>query len=121
MTFIDPCLTTTWNSNSILNLVTTIAASPSLVYTFTVYSVVCIVPSCGPVNYVLNPSKSFLALDTTLKTITVASSNVLDVGVYTETLTGTLANYPTVPAKVISFTVTINHCVSTNVMMSPTI
>ena len=39
----------------------------------------------------------------------------------TGTFSITLNVKSNIPAKVISFTVTINHCVSNNVMMSPTI
>jgi len=59
-------------------------------------------------------------LDTTLFQIKVSSSNTLDVGVYNTTLTGTLVNYSSFPALIVSFTVTITDCVTPNIAMSPT-
>jgi hypothetical protein len=55
-----------------------------------------------------------LTLDTLLYTISAASSNTLDIGVYSESLIGTLVNYPTFPALIVNFTVNINTCVVTS-------
>ena len=60
-----------------------------------------------------------MTLDATLYKITAASSNNNDIGVYNESLIGTLVNYPSFPALIVNFTVTINPCLITS-LVTPT-
>jgi len=57
-----------------------------------------------------------LTLDTLLFKISAASSNTIDIGVYSESLIGTLVNYPSFPALIVNFTVTINPCIITSLV-----
>ena len=61
-----------------------------------------------------------MTLDTLLYTISAASSNTLDIGVYSESLIGTLVNYPSFPALIVNFTVTIADCITPNIGLTPT-
>ena len=49
--------------------------------------------NCGAVNYALNQSLSFVTLSTTSMTLTVVSTNNLDVGTYYLELQATVSGY----------------------------
>ena len=59
---VDPCYTTTWNANSIADIIVSVLQSPVSVTTFTASSV----PNniCGTVTYTLSPTTiSFITMD----------------------------------------------------------
>lgn len=74
---------------------------------------------CGPRIYSLAPNYSFLALTAT-DTVTLTSTDPLEVGTHAVTLTISLQNYPLVPAFVASFDCVIECEVFTiNSLMLP--
>lgn len=112
------CPGTSWNSNSISNIITSVLVSPSLAaQTFTA-STVTSLTSCGLVSYVLSPSTySFITLNTALRTLTVVSTSAADVETYFLNLVASLTSYPSV-TQTIPFSVTINACVVTSISLT---
>ena len=76
VTFIVPCNLTTWAPNSITNLATSIDVP--YVYSFTQFSVIS--TNCGSITYTLNPTLTFVSVNSAALTITVSTSNVNDIG-----------------------------------------
>jgi hypothetical protein len=83
-----------WNANSIATMTSTVLAS-NLVRTFTASTFVCSL-NCGTVSYTLSPTYSFITLNASTRTITVAYSalTAANIGSYFMTVTASLATYP---------------------------
>ena len=117
--FLNPCLTSAWNTVNINNMVTSVLVSPSLApQIYTSFSLTTAV-ACGSVTYGITPSLSFVTLDGTTRSINVVSSSQADADSYSMTLTGKLTNYPSI-SLALPFQVTINPCVLTSVFLATT-
>ena len=111
----NPCLTTTWNTNAINSMTSTVLSVTPVVQTFTACSVLA--TSCGSVAYSLNQTLSFLTLNSSAMTISVSSSNTADAGTFYLGLFVSLVTYPTIN-QTLPFTVTISTCVVTSIVVA---
>ena len=75
---------------------------------------------CGPLVYTITEAHPFISIDPLTNTITVLSTNMLHIGIYTATLSASLANYPLVTAAQIAFSVTLVDPCLTTVLTLPT-
>jgi len=90
-------------------MVTSVNVSPPLSpQSITVCTVVANI-DCGPVNYALDSTYSYLTFDSVTKTLTAISTSAADIGVKNVNLIATLASYSSVTLTM-PFTVTITAC-----------
>ena len=68
-------------------------------------------------SYSISPALAFVSLNSILKTISVISSSVTDVGFYSLSLMAKLDAYP-LNTQTMPFTMTINPCIVTSVVPS---
>jgi hypothetical protein len=70
---------------------------------------------CGGLSYSVNPS-SILSVNGSTGVITLSSSNMLEIGVYSVTLSATLTDHPDAVAATKTFTATlVDPCLTTNI------
>ena len=65
---------------------------------------------CGANTYIFSPTKTFLTVSGS--SISVSTSNLVDVGVHVVAVTVSLTNYPSVPSITQNFTITISCTVT---------
>ena len=114
VTFVNPCLTTTFNACLQTNMVTSVNVSPTLSpQSITECTVVANI-DCGTVSYALDNTYPYVTYDSSAKTLTAISTNVADIGVHNIYLKATLTSYSAVTLSM-PFTVTIAGCQITSV------
>ena len=109
LTIAKTCSTASWISSTIPDITSSVNANPILVQPFSAFKVD--VTGCGSVTYQLTPTLSFVSIDGTALTISVASTSSSDIGSHAVILVGSLATNPTFTPLSVSFTITISNCV----------
>ena len=110
LVLIDPCLTTSFNPNSLSSMTTSVLVSPVLASQNIVACTYVTNIDCGAINYSLDNQFNFLTLDTNMLTLSLVSTSSGDVGTYNINLVATLVSYPTITHS-IPFSVRITPCV----------
>jgi hypothetical protein len=62
-----------------------------------------LVDVCGPFVYTIDEGYPFVSIDPTTGVITVVSTNMAEISLYTGTFSASLLNYPLVPPASITF------------------
>lgn len=94
LVLVDPCVTTTFNPNSVSSMTTSVLVSPVLASQNIVACTYVANIDCGVINYSLDSQYSFLTLDTDALTLSLVSTSAADVGTYNLKLVASLASYP---------------------------